>query len=426
MNAALQPRRLSHKIFRSLAGLALLGLLVIAVVLLSLRLEHEISVTLPSPTGPFAVGRVIYDWAGDARPSLPSPEQPIARPTKRELLVWVWYPAQANPETSQSPTAEDYLPPAMRAAIEEKRGPLISKFFTRNLSKVHAHGIPNSEVSNQLRSYPVVFLRAGASAEVWNYTTLAEDLASHGYVVVGLDAPYRTNVVAFPDGRVIRRLPWNNPEICLELPAPQQSRCAEPILAAWSSDLSFALDHLEQLNASDPSGKFTGRMDLARVGVYGHSFGGATALQFCHDDPRCKAGIDLDGAPQGNVIQSGVDRPFLFLLSDHSREPAAEVRQIKANLQSIYDRLPPNGRLYLAIRGANHFLFSDDGALLKSQIVEGAFRQLGILGIDGPRQLAITTYCVRTFFDAYLKQTNVPLSPPQIQSTLYPEIEFLE
>ena len=31
------------------------------------------------------------------------------------------------------------------------------------------------------------------------------------------------------------------------------------------------------------------KLEIARLGVFGHSFGGATALQFCHDDSRCKA-----------------------------------------------------------------------------------------------------------------------------------------
>ena len=48
-------------------------------------------------------------------------------------------------------------------------------------------------------------MRGGASSPILNYSTLAEDLASHGYVVVGFDAPYRTFVVAFSDGRVIQR-----------------------------------------------------------------------------------------------------------------------------------------------------------------------------------------------------------------------------
>ena len=38
--------------------------------------------------------------------------------------------------------------------------------------------------------------------------------------------------------------------------------------------MAFALDRLERLNASDPSGRFTGRLDMDRVGVLGHSLGG--------------------------------------------------------------------------------------------------------------------------------------------------------
>jgi len=74
----------------------------------------------------------------------------------------------------------------------------------------------------------------------------------------------------------------------------------------------------------------------------------------------------------------------MFLQSDHSRKSDPESGQILANIQSIYDRLPPNGRAYIKIRGANHFLFSHDGALLKSHIVLRTLRMLGIVGIDGP------------------------------------------
>jgi pimeloyl-ACP methyl ester carboxylesterase len=108
--------------------------------------------------------------------------------------------------------------------------------------------------------------------------------------------------------------------------------------------LGLALDHLERLNEADPSGRFVGRLDLQRVGVFGHSLGGATALQFCHDDLRCKAGIDVDGAPFGSVIAEGVSQPFLFLLAEHrveseGAEASPAVRQAGANIRSIYDRL---------------------------------------------------------------------------------------
>jgi predicted dienelactone hydrolase len=267
-------------------------------------------------------------------------------------------------------------------------------------------------------------MRAGASAGVVGYSTLAEDLASHGYVVVGFDAPYRTGLVVFPDGRVMGRTAENNPELCVERAQSQQARCMSKLLKAWTSDTGFVLDRLERMNGSDETGKFTGRLDMARVGVFGHSFGGATAAQFCHDDSRCKAGIDIDGQPFGSVVQEGLQQPFLFLLSDHGKASDPVSRQIMANIQSIYDRLPADRRLRIAIRGANHFLFSDDGALLKSQIVTGALRMFGVIGIDRRRQLAVTTYCVHSFFDAYLNGADV--TRLEISSPLYPEIQVLE
>ena len=42
--------------------------------------------------------------------------------------------------------------------------------------------------------------------------------------------------------------------------------------------MAFALDPLAQLNTADPAGEFTGRLDLTRVGIFGHSFGGAHLL----------------------------------------------------------------------------------------------------------------------------------------------------
>ena len=61
---------------------------------------------------------------------------------------------------------------------------------------------------------------------------------------------------------------------------------------------------------------------------------------------------------------------------------------------------------------------------MKSQIVRRTLRLFGILGIDGRRQLAVTAYCVHSFFGAYLQGASV--SPLKISSPLYPEIQVLE
>lgn len=400
-------------IIRRLALAAALGVLGVGAVLGALWLEHRTEVTLPAPSGPFAVGRTIEAWAGEAPDTL----APVPG-ARRELVVWIWYPA----DTTAATAAGEYLPAPHRAEVERARGRLMSGLLTRDLSRVHPHSLRNADVSPRQQAYPVVILRAGASAEVVNYSALAEDLASHGYVVVGFDAPYRTNVVVFPDGRVMKRTRENNPELCLG--QVQMAQCADRLVSAWTADTAFVLDRLERLNATDALARFTGRLDLTRVGAVGHSFGGATVAQFCHEDSRCKAVVDLDGAPHGSVVQSGLQRPFMFLLSDHGEASDPESRQVWADIQSIYDRLPPGQRLRIVIRGANHFTFSDDGALLKSSIARRMLRLFGVLGIDGRRQLAVTSHCVHSFFDAYLKGSRT--SRLDLSSPLYPEIQMLE
>ncbi|MBV9181731.1 MAG: family membership [Acidobacteria bacterium] len=406
-------RRVLGAIFKGFAVLAMFLILGLSALLVTLWREHRTPIDLPTPTGPFAVGRVVYDWSDDAIDVLaPTPG------SKRELLVWIWYPTARRPAAVPS----DYLPAPQRALFTATRGILLSKFLTRDLSKVGAHSVADARLDPGRQAYPVVIMRAGASLEIWNYTALAEDLASHGYVVVGFDAPYRTGVVVFPDGKVIRRTPENNPEL---VSGQELKRRANRLLAAWTADIGFVLDRLQQLNVSDSSGMFTGRLDLAHVGVFGHSFGGATAAQFCSQDSRCKAGIDLDGSLHGSVIQSGIHQPFMFLLSglgDFSSN--SEIQEIVGDIRSVYERMPPDRRLWVVIQGAGHFTFSDDGALLKSQLLRAALHRVGKLGIDGRRQLAITSYCIHSFFDAGLAPLGaVPLN---IRSPLYSEIQVVE
>jgi len=404
-----------RRFFQILAALVLLCVIGIAALFVSLWVERGRPLTLPSPSGPSSVGRIVYDWKDDRSTD---PLAPTAG-TARELLVWIWYPAGI----ASAPTTDDYVPTYVKKAVANDTVSPIFKLLTRNLANVHAHSIPNSSITSQEQSHPVLIMRGGASAEVWRYSTLAEDLSSHGYVVVGFDAPSRTNLVAFPDGRVATRLPANNPEQCFEMSVPKRTECAEKLLGAWTSDISFVLDRLQELNQGNGDVRFTGHLDLTRVGVFGHSFGGAAALEFCHEDSRCRAVVDIDGAPHGNVIQAGLDRPLMILLSDHTHESDPEAHQIMDDLQSIYDRAPSNARQFIAIRGANHFLFSDDGALLKSHLVMGSLRTVGIVGIDGRRQLTVTSYCLRSFFDAFLKGSGN--STFTLKSPLYPEIQFV-
>ncbi len=374
---------------KAVAAIAVTVVVLVTSLLFVMWWEHRTPITLPTPTGPFAVGRTTYAWTNESE----ADELALSPGSKRQVLVWVWYPAA--PSLKAVPAA--YLPGPWRAALRNQQGMFMRSFFKRDPALVHAHSVSGAPVSPEQRAYPVVLLRPGGSALTTDFTTLAEDLASHGFFVVGFDAPYRSFVVVLPDGRVIGRSPAYNVENA-------NGNLADPVigklLKMWTADTAFVMDQLQRLNASS-SGKFAGRMDLQRIGMFGHSFGGATALEFCHQDSRCKAALDLDGIPFGSVVSEGLNKPGMFLLSDHSREMAdPENRTVLAEIQSIYDRLPA-GSLYAVIRTANHFSFSDQ-ILLNSQAAMRLLRLVGFGGLDGRRGLAISTAYVHTFFGAYL------------------------
>jgi hypothetical protein len=62
----------------------------------------------------------------------------------------------------------------------------------------------------------------------------------------------------YPIKRVFERAPQNNVDA---FGGPQQEQIANKLVQAWSADMSFAVDQLEGLDRSDPSGRFLGRLD---------------------------------------------------------------------------------------------------------------------------------------------------------------------
>jgi predicted dienelactone hydrolase len=374
-----------------------------------LWLDHRRETRLPAPTGSYKVGRVTYDWIDTERLN---PYAPDAS-TKQELAVWLWYPAAVTPSSQPA----EYLPAYWRSALEHHQGFLLSRLLSRDLSRVKSHSWSDATVSSRKPPYPLVVLRAGGGALSSDYTSIAEDLASDGYVVVSFDAPYRTVVTAFPDGRVAIR---NTQSDFDTMPYKIAEKAATQAMRVWVEDLKFVLGRLRELNANDPTRRFQGKLDLQKIGIVGHSLGGATAAQFCHDDAQCKAGIDIDGIPFGSVVQESLHQPFFFILSDHRKESGQEAVLVKAKMESIYNKLPADTRQQVMIDGANHFSFSDQ-MFTKSPVMMKALQIVGVIGpLDKHRGIEIADACVRTFFDVYLR--DAPASDLSLLPSRYPEL----
>ena len=403
--------RIGMRLVKAVGVLALIAVAGLTVLLAALWVDYGRSTPLPDPSGSYKVGRTTYVWRDETRVN---PYAPVAA-TKQDLAVWIWYPAA--PTTS--PRKSEYLPEYWSRALVRHEGFILGRLLSRDLTRVEVHSWSDAEVSSEQAMYPVVILRAGGGALSSDYTTLAEDLASHGYIVVSFDAPYRTVITAFPDGRVALRAAGGDFD---RMPSSATQHLVTQLMSAWIADFKFVLDQLQELNANDRTGRFKGKFDMQKVGIAGHSLGGATAAQFCHDDPRCTAGIDIDGMPFGNVIQDGLHQPFFFLMSDHSKESGSEPQTVERNIESIYDHVPEGKRWGMTIAGANHFTFSDQ-MFTKSPILMFFLRRAGVMGsLENRRGLAITSACVHTFFDVYLK--GAPADEMNSLPALYPELKM--
>ena len=192
--------------------------------------------------------------------------------------------------------------------------------------------------SSQGQPFPVLVFEPGLGPLLPEYTTLVEDLASRGYVVIGLNPTYSASITVL-DGQVVKSTPLGSiPDNAS--PEELQQR-GDRLVGVWAADDRFAMDEATRLN-DDPGSPFAGRLDVGHIGLLGHSFGGAAALEACHLDARCTAAADLDGTPFGGVVQTGLDRPVLLMLSEtESKANTPAMQQSNQALAAHLRRIAP-------------------------------------------------------------------------------------
>jgi predicted dienelactone hydrolase len=346
---------------------------------------------LPTPSGPYTVGRMELDWTD------PSRMDPLAEQANRprELAVWVWYPAQAGSSQNSAP----YFPPAWAQARIKDQG--IGILIERKLTRIETHSYENAPLANAQPDYPVLIMEPGLGPAIPDYTVLAENLASHGYIVFGINPTYSSNLVVFPDGRVVSRS--DKGTIPDKATFAQAQQLGNSLISVWVNDVIFVMNQLEKVNAT-PDSPFYQHLELAHMGIFGHSFGGATAIIVCQQDPRCKAGANLDGTPFSSGTSASIPVPFLLMSEDYSGgcdQNCTKFRQ-SANLGlpgAIYD---------ISVKGARHFNFTDL-PLRMLPAVRPLFRLAHLIGpIDPARGEEIANAYLVAFFDRYLKNIKNP------------------
>lgn len=298
----------------------------------------------------------------------------------RELMTTVFYPAAV---VRGCPLAPQLTPAAAAVFKGLDAGLLHPELPTSGVdwAATMTHSYVDAPALPVRR--PVLLYSPGGADPRTIGTSLAEDLASHGYVVIIMDHPGEASEVEFPGGRLRT----------IELPPEVRT---DPVLARKMmttrfADVKFVLDQLEDLH-----------VDPQRVGIYGHSAGGATAAVSL-EDPRIHAAANLEGyldTLDGElypIARHGTDKPLLLAGTDGFRD---------ARFDRTWDAVMSHGGPVRRVElpNANHWIFTDYAALTPQ------LQSAGLVTPEARARLIGSTSCgiravrrlVRTFFDQAL------------------------
>jgi pimeloyl-ACP methyl ester carboxylesterase len=287
-------------------------------------------------------------------------------------------------------------------------------FFLDHLALVKMPAYKNAEVAQTYAGFPIILFSHGWNGFNAQNTGQALELASHGFLVVGVQHTYGAVVTVFEDGTIAR----NNPS-ALPSGAPdnEYDMAARKLADQWAGDMGFTLDFLQQQNI-DPKSPFFNSLNPARVGVYGHSTGGGAAIQFCGTDARCKALLGMDPFMRPvsyEILEGGVSQPSFFMFSQ------GWVDDVNSRNNGLFNRFifhVPNSFGVVSIDGTSHYDFSD------LPLLSPLAPQLKLKGpINGRRVTAIVNDYLLSFFEAALNGSPTGLfnNPP-----LYEEVKTLQ
>jgi predicted dienelactone hydrolase len=228
----------------------------------------------PAPTGPAPVGLVrttVVDLHA-ANPLLPDG-------AANEIPLRIWYPA-ARPGVAPGPVLTAAEQNAWESGFDLPAHSLDGLGATTTAGAPPARG-----------RHPVLLLSHGLGGTTAFHTAQATDLASHGYVVVGIDLPGDATFVDVGDGRIVPMNPNGEDYI--------RDRAVDARIA----EIRFVVDQVQRLRG-------TGLIDVKRIGVFGHSLGASATAGALQADPRLRAGAMLDGLALADVAARGFDKPL--------------------------------------------------------------------------------------------------------------------
>ena len=385
----------------------------ILIILTTLSVVHE----LPAPTGHFQVGRVTAHWTDTSRT-----EPASVGGGSRELRVDIWYPADAT-TNDDFPPAPYIDPSAFNQPESAKRlqGLLQSAYDAIREGRVRTHAREGIPFARSVHRAPVLIFSHGGGEARETYTAQLEDLASHGYVVAAISHTYESVLTMFPDKRHALLIPrrWPRPTTSVIDGVPPSEEANQDRLRWWADDIRFVLDQLTGARAKEAP--FAGRLDLKRIGAFGHSAGGQAAATACQLEPRLRACLNQDGlsAMAPYYLDSkgwGMDQAFMLIVRNPPREELkdeelAAMKMTRSQIDFVLARLDARQAAALFNTGGGgwrvlieagpgtttHADFTDLPLLQSTTDAEAETRA---------RMLGTVRLLTRAFFDKTLKNSN--------------------
>lgn len=395
---------------------------------------------LPKPGGQYPVGVRSFELVDRSRPGVweAGDNEP------RRLLVRVWYPAQGTDGLTPRPYFD-----ALEAEHTARSMGKLFRFppFLTYARHARTNSYEDAPLLTGASALPTVIYSHGYTSFLSQNTALMEDLASHGYAVYSVQHTYDASATVFPNGDVAPMDPAlidealqgreKMPEAMVKgftskefddrlagqlqqasdsLAKPERIVQSAPI---WVADRVFVHDRLQQGAVPAEVAEIVAASALERVGEIGMSFGGSTTGAICIIDPRCAAGVNLDGGDFHLVpFNADMPKPFLMFHSDIEGlyrmlnvEPSGSERSFN---DFSYERFQNAGELRdvfrLQLRGASHLGFSDLSLFMRRPVRDG------MLGTT-PTEVLIGAQndFVRGFFDKYVRGAANDFPKPEFQ-----------
>jgi pimeloyl-ACP methyl ester carboxylesterase len=356
---------------------------------------------LPKTTGPYPVGTRTLDFIDPNRRETHAD----TKPGNREVVIQMWYPS----------------------ATSHWKHAMYRKWKETDLRSTYQAVLPTDSLQDAPFArgrFPVILFNPSWHGFRNRSTYLTQELASQGFVVVGVAHPYNSAWTELHDGSVADL--GNRDDLghfWVPKTLEQRRAIASTELAIQTGDNRFVLDELTKLDQA-PNSPYSGHLDLTRVGACGHSFGGAVSVELAATDPRVIAALELDGAIYGEVEQHGLSKPLMRINSpettlppdsEHSPSLAVRVwaRMRELNDQAVARTYSQFGGYEVNIDGITHENFDDKGFFSPIR---------GLTHIGSMSQLE-SAKIVDAYAVAFFRQTLLNEPQPLLSGTIKPPPE---